>query len=243
MGVPLCAPWRRFESIWMPLLTAHSPSVICAQTSFNAKEMIRRLQEDLVTSADELSRGFVASMKMLHSGFFAQLRSEIEDESIVDACAVDRISATHDMPSMLFRLDELISVLQAQRERDTSDVVDGTKYVVELANSSSLHEKGERERLQFQLRRTGGQRCPLHFEYIAAAVLSSRCAADLQRLNPLLDRSAASHELPKACASILLKTIRLCQVCSHVFKDISHTHTHTHANTCACTSHTKLQST
>ena len=34
----------------------------------------------------------------------------------------------------------------------------------------------------------------------------------LQALNPHLDQYAASHELPRACASILLHTIRLCQV-------------------------------
>ena len=130
---------------------------------------------------------------------------------VVDATAIERIHATRQMPEMLTKLSTLIRVLEEQRDCDTRDVVDGTRVVVDLANSSSLRGHGDREQLQFQLRRMGGQRAPLHFEYIAASVLSSLGSHDLQRLNPLLDKAAARHELPKACASILLRTIRLCQ--------------------------------
>ena len=184
-----------------------------AANTFNARKIVERLQHDLRTSAESLSEGFVASMKLLQGETMQQLRRETHDESVTDANAVEKIQATKKMASMLGELNQLLGLLEQEREEDTKKVIDGTATLVELANSSSIKSKkfGTRERLQFQLKRLGGQRAPLHFEFIAASMMSSECAADLQRLNPLLDHVAASHELPKACASILLNTIRLCQ--------------------------------
>ena len=182
-----------------------------AANTFNARKIVERLQHDLGSSAENMSVGFVASMKLLDSAAMMLLRKQTSDLKVTDENAVEKITGTKHFPEMLTQLQQLLTLLEVERKLDTQNVVDGTSKLVELANSSSIKSKGARERLQFQLKRLGGQRAPLHFEFIAAAMLSSKCSADLQRLNPLLDHNAASHELPKACASILLNTIRLCQ--------------------------------
>ena len=159
-------------------------------------------------------------MKLLDSTMLKELRDQTNRVADKDACHErDGITATNGLPTSLEELDALIDCLQKQRTKDAERVVEGSRRVVELANSSSLlgaaggaRKTGRRELLVFQLKRAAGQRARLHFEYIAAAMLSRRCAADLQALNPHLDQYAASHELPRACASILLHTIRLCQV-------------------------------
>ena len=182
-----------------------------AANTFNARKIVERLQHDLGSSAENMSLGYVASMKLLDSAAMMVLRAQTSDPEVTDDTAVERITGTKQMPEMLSQLKQLLQLLEQERQRDMQKVIDGTAMLVELANSSSIKSKGARERLQFQLKRLGGQRAPLHFEFIAASMLSSQCSADLQRLNPLLDHNAASHELPKACASILLNTIRLCQ--------------------------------
>ena len=208
-----------------------------------AQDMLARLRKDLSYSANDATSGYVASMRLLDGALIKQLAKQTENA--VDARAIEQISATVSLPEKLKQLQALLELLDRQRERDADRVIDGSKRLVGLANSSSLTARddtasgaarkvaaaeceanggvgavsesvrqptGERELLIFQLKRFGGQRAFLHFEYITSAMISSKCAQDLQRLNPHLDHHVASHELPRACASILLHTIRLCQV-------------------------------
>ena len=206
----------------------------------NAKDMMQRLESDLQQSAHDMMQGYAAKMRMLDSRVIANLRKQIEAAKL-DRDAISGVQAAQELSRAVSQLDELLAALGEQREKDAQRVMEGTDQLVELANASSVKSGGVRELLRFQcvpcdlhpypyapvplqfpvltarrvcrrLRRMGGQKAKVHFEFIAAAMVSRTCGADLQRLNPMLEDRASKHELPKACASILLHTIRLCQV-------------------------------
>lgn len=177
----------------------------------NARDMMQRLENDLSQSAAEMMQGYAANMRMLDSTLIARLRAQIRSARF-DKDAIEGIEAAESLSIAVNELDALLSSLGQQRTEDAERVIVGTSRLVELANASSIKRGGVRELLRFQLRRMGGQKAKAHFEYIAAAMISRSCGDHLKRLNPMLNDVAAHHELPKACATILLHTIRLCQV-------------------------------
>ena len=199
-----------------------------------AKSMLRRVANDISTSAEVLRRPgrLVPRLPYLSDEMIAELRLDIEaverraSAAALAAHATPPSAATPPPPPPLTRqistagssmlqgaLTELLALLAALEQlkaTETAAIATALHQLVATTKTSG-ERGGTADALRFELLRFTGQKTTIWFELVAAALLSSRGAADLAKLNGFISPEATQAVLDGAVA-IELRCVLVCHL-------------------------------